>query len=485
MKSQHNKQRVLSIAIFILFFWGTTERIFSAPTDRSVRPVGKPTPKVLLPKIQKTSLKNGLNVWLVEHHELPTVAMNLVFQSGAMYDKDMPGLAALTADLLDEGTATRDALQISEELESIGANLGVSSNFDGSNVSLFALKKHLDKAMGIFADVLLHPTFPQKEFERLKNTRLTSLTQQRDQPTAIANNAFNFILYGSEYPYGNNITGNEISLNGMTRDDIQRFYDTHYRPNNATLIVVGDISLNEVAKKLESALQEWKQQPIPMENNEFEYKPVKRTLYMIDKPGAVQSEIRIGYPALARSTPDYFPVTVMNRMLGGQFASRINMNLREKHGFTYGARSSFSFLKNAGPFSAAAGVTTAKTDSSLMEFMYELNKMHDEGLTAEELSFVKKGLIGGFALGFETPAQIAGSLQSIVLYGLPENYFENYLSNIEKVTLSDVQNISQKYVDTSTMVVVVVGDLSVIKDGVLALNLGDVVYCDVDGKPIK
>ncbi len=476
---------MMKILAVVLLIWITVDISFSSKTDRTVRPVGKPAPKVSLPAIQKEKLSNGLNVWLVEHHELPTVAMNLVFQSGAMYDGDKPGLAALTADLLDEGTTTRDALQLSDELESIGANLGVNASFDASNVSLSTLKKHLDKALGIFADVILHPTFPQKDFERLKNTRLTSLAQQRDQPTAIANNAFNFILYGREHPYGNNITGNETSLNGMTHDDIQRFYTMHYRPNNATLIVVGDISMKEIKKEIEGALKEWKQSDVAIGKIEFNPKPTMRKLYLIDKPGAAQSEIRIGYPALARSTPDYFPVIIMNRMLGGQFASRINMNLREKHGYTYGARSSFSFLKNAGPFSAAAGVTTAKTDSSLIEFMYELNKMHDEGLTPDELNFVRKGLIGGFALGFETPSQIAGSLQSIVLYGLPENYFENYLSNIEAVSLSDVQNISKKYVDTSTMAVVVVGDLSVIKNGVLALNLGDVVYCDVDGKPIK
>lgn len=175
----------------------------------------------------------------------------------------------------------------------------------------------------------------------------------------------------------------------------------------------------------------------------------------------------------------------MNRMLGGQFASRINMNLREKHGFTYGARSSFSFLKNEGPFVAAAGVTTAKTDSSLMEFMYELNKMHDDGLTADELSFVKKGLIGGFALGFETPSQIAGALQSMVLYGLPEDYFQHYLTDIENVSLADAQRVAKKYLDTSAMAIVVVGDLAVIKDSVLALQLSDVLYCDVDGNPIK
>ncbi|MBS4028078.1 MAG: insulinase family protein [Ignavibacteriales bacterium] len=484
MNNLVSRYKILFVTI-ILFSVCSASNVLTKELDRTKRPMGQVAPKIKLPKIQKAKLTNGLNIWLVEHHELPTVALNLVIQSGSDHDLSQSGLAAMTADMLDEGTRTRDALQIADELESIGASMGVSSSVDGSFASLSTLTKHFDKALNIYADVLMNPSFPDKEFQRLRKQRLTSLMQQRDQPPAIANNSFNFILYGSQHPYGNNVTGNETSLNEMTVDDCENFYRTYYRPNNATLVIVGDVSLKEVSSKLETSFANWKKQDataitIP------EVQPIsKRVVYLIDKPGAAQSEIRIGYPALARSTPDYFPVMVMNRMLGGQFASRINMNLREKHGYTYGARSGFSFLKGTGPFSASAGVTTAKTDSSLIEFMYELNKMYAEGMTVDELSFVKKGLIGGFALGFETPSQIAGGLQSIILYGLPENYFENYLTNIEKISLSDVEKVSKKYLDTEKMAVVVVGDLTVIKDGILSLRLGEIEYRDVDGKPIR
>jgi predicted Zn-dependent peptidase len=473
------------IVFCALFFAAFFSKASSSDFDRTQRPEGQAAPKISLPHIQKTTLKNGLQLWLVEHHELPLVAMNLVFQSGAAFDGNKPGLAAMTADLLDEGTSSRDALSIADELESIGASLSVSSNFDGSYVSVNTLKKHLGKALEIFFDVLVNASFPDKEFQRLRKQRLTTLLQQRDQPTAIASNAFNYILYGAEHPYGNNITGNEVSLKDMLAKDCENFYRTHYLPNNATLFVVGDITLREISSQLETALINWKAKEVPaMEIPKPKTIP-KRMVYLIDKPEAAQSEIRIGYPALARSTPDFFSVTLMNRALGGQFASRINMNLREKHGYTYGARSNFSFVKGDGPFVASAGVVTAKTDSSLIEFFYELDRTYNDGITSEELSFVKKGAIGGFALTFETPSQIASAMQSIVLYGLPENYFEHYLMNIENVTLAEVQTVSQKYLNTSKMAVVVVGDLKTIRDGILALQIGDVVYCDVDGKPIR
>ncbi|MBA4312153.1 MAG: hypothetical protein C0417_05945 [Chlorobiaceae bacterium] len=454
--------------------------------DRTKRPEGKATPTVQLPDIQKAKLKNGLQVWLVERHNLPTVAFNLVIQAGSDHDPlNMTGLASMTADVIDEGTKMRDALKISDDIESIGASFNVGSSWDGTFMSLSCLSKYIDKGLDIFADVLVNPVFPQKEFERLQKQRLTSLLQQKDQAVMIANNSFSAILYGSSHPYGNNPSGTEASVKGMTTGDLQKFYQTNYRPNNATLIIVGDVKMDDILPQLEQLMADWNPAVVPSFSVPAPPVIEKRKIYLIDKPGAAQSEIRIGYPALPRSTPEFFPVQVMNRMLGGQFMSRINLNLREKHGFTYGARSSFNFQKGAGPFTASAGVHTAKTDSSVQEFLAEIKLMYDKGMTAEELEFVKKGLIGGFALSFETSSQIAGALQSIVLYGLPEDYFNNYLQNYEKVTLQDVADISKKYLDVSHMAVVVVGDVEKIKNGVKALNAGDVIFCDLDGKEIK
>jgi zinc protease len=480
--------RSLVINILIIVFvasFGLTLVFARDDIDRTKRPIGKSAPKIHLPNIQKATLKNGLQVWLVEHHELPTVAFNLVVQAGSDHDPvGQPGIASMTADLMDEGTTIRDALQISDELGSIGAMLNVSSSYDGSFLTLNTLTKYLDKALAIYVDVLTHPTFPKKDFERIKNQRITTLIQQRDQPTVIANNAYSLILYGANHPYGNNPVGTELSLKAMTRESLQKFYETFYRPNNATLIVVGDVILEVLVSKLDGALTEWQSNAVPSYSIPQPKTIDQKRVYLIDKSGAPQSEIRIGYPALARSTPDYFPVLVMNRMLGGQFTSRINLNLRERHGFTYGARSAFNFQKGAGPFTASAGVMTEKTDSALHEFLYEINLMKEKGMTADELVYTKKGLTGNFALTFETPAQIAGALQNIVLFGLPENYFENYLQLIEAVSLEDVQRVANKYLDTSKMDIVVVGDVSKTKDGISSMKIGDIILCDVDGNPL-
>jgi predicted Zn-dependent peptidase len=459
---------------------------FTQDIDRTVRPKGAGTPRVDLPDIQKATLKNGLKVWLVEGHELPLAAFNLVINNGSDTDPAAKaGLASLTADVLDEGTKSRTALEIAEELDFLGANLGSNAFTDGSSVTLSCMAKHLERALKVYADVLVNPTFPQKDFDRLKQQRLTGLLQQKDRPTTIASLAFNKVLYGDAHPYGMNSTGSEESLKGMTRDDIVGFYETYYRPNNATLIVVGDVKLKSIVGMLEKLLTNWKPGTTPKTTLTPPSPIASRKLYLIDKPGAPQSEVRIGAPAVARNTPDFFALQLMNRVLGGQFASRLNMNLREKHGFTYGARSGFTFNKQPGPFVASAGVTTAKTDSSMREFFYEIDRTFADGVTAEELEFVKKGMAGNFALTFETPAQIAGQLQNIVLYNLPENYFETYLQNINNITLDDVKRVAKKYLDSSKMAVVIVGDLKVIREGLDKMSIGETVVLDVNGNKIQ
>jgi zinc protease len=453
--------------------------------DRTKRPQGKPTPVITLPKIQKATLSNGLAVWLVERHELPTVAFNLVIMAGSDHDPaDLPGLASMTADVIDEGTTTRTSLQISDEMESVGAMFGINSSVDASSATLNVLSKYLDKALDVYADVLSNPVFPDKEFQRLRKQRTTVLLQQKDQPTTIANNVYSHILYGDNHPYGANPAGTEASLTAMTTADLKKFYSAYYRPNNATLIVVGDATLGDLKPKLETALAGWKPADVPAYTVPPPPPAGPMTIYLVDKPGAPQSEIRIGYPALQRNTPDFFPVSVMNRLLGGQFTSRINLNLRERHGYTYGARSSFSFQKGVGPFTASSGVTTEKTDSSVHEFLHEIDLMRTGGMTAEELAYVKKGIVGNFTIGFETAAQISQSLGSIAVYGLPEDYYSNYLQNVEGVSTGDIARVAAAYLDTSKMAIVVVGDLAKIRAGIEALRLGRVVICGSDGKPL-
>jgi zinc protease len=463
----------------------TTDASSQSTLDRTKRPAGQSLPKIELPAIQKASLSNGLGVWLVEQHKLPLLSLNLVIQAGSDHDPlSKPGIATMTAEVMDAGTASMDALQIADRLDYIGASMAIRAGVDGTFASLETLTKHLDEALSVFGDVISHPTFPDKEFERLRSQRLTGLLQQKDRAATIASLAFNHIVYGTGHPYGNDPSGSEQSVKAFTRQDLVTFYNAYYRPNNATLIVVGDAKLDELVKSLEKSLSDWKKGDVPSLSIPAA-KPIDmRRVYLIDKPGAPQSEIRVGYPALARSTPDFFPVTVMNMILGGQFSSRINMNLRERRGLTYGARSGFAFSKQPGPFAASGGFISTSTDTAVHELLYELDKMHAEGMTPEELAFAKKGLTGGFALNFETAGQIGRALQNIVLYGLPENYYQSYLQKIDKVSLDDIKRVARSYLDTSKMAVVIVGDVKSIKAGVEGLHTGATVMCDVNGNPI-
>ena len=453
--------------------------------DRTKRPPPQGVPNVRLPAIQKGHLTNGLEVWLVEKHELPLITLSLVIQAGSDHDPlDRPGVATMTAEMMDAGTTSLDALQISEKLSYLGASMMFRANLDGTTAVLSTLTKHLEEALGVFADVIASPTFPQKEFQRIQKQRLTTLIQQKDRAATIATLAFDHIIYGPAHPYGNDAAGSEQSLNAMTREDLEKFYSTYYRPNNATLVVVGDVILKDVTALLERGLAQWKPASVPSLPIPPAPSISRRSVYLIDKPGAPQSEIRIGYPALARNTADYFPVMVMNRLLGGQFSSRLNLNLREKRGLTYGAPSVFSFNKQPGPFVASAGVTSVKTDTALHEFLFEIDRMFKEGVTPDELEFSKKGLAGNFALNFETPAQVSGALVNLVLYGLPDNYYATYLSNINNVTVDEIRKVSAKYLDSSKMAIVIVGDIKVIKGGVQSLKAGETVMCNVEGNPL-
>lgn len=452
--------------------------------DRSVRPNPLPVPRISLPAIEKATLSNGLPVWLVEQHALPQVAFNLVLQSGSDQDPEGgSGAATLTAELLDAGTNTMDVMQIAERLEFLGASLSFRAGTDATFGSMLTLRKHLEESLALFADELTGPAFPESEFERIKKQRVTALMQQKDRPSTIATIAFMHVLYGADHPYGNDALGTESSMTHLKREDIVAFYQKHYRPNNGTLIVVGDVTMDDLIPRLEKALGSW--HPVPVELRVPPPAPPidRRCIYLIDKPGSPQSEIRIGCTALPRATPDYFAVTVMNRILGGQFSSRINLNLRERRGYTYGARSAFLFLKQPGPFVASGGFVSTKTDSSVEQLLAEIDRLHREGVTSEELEFSKKGLSGSFALSFETISQVAGALQNIVLYGLPDDYYGRYLENIEHVTLEDVRRVAAKTLDPSHMVILVVGDARSVKGGLSQLALGEVRMLDTEGNP--
>jgi zinc protease len=471
-----NRSRFMLFALAAVSVALISQAAGQSPVDRSVRPKLGPTPQIHLPKIQKSDLPSGLHVWLVEAHKVPLVAFNLVIFAGSDRDPlSQPGVASMTTALMQEGTATRSSLQIAEELDAIGASMMIGAQNDYATAALTCLTKHLDAALAVYGDVLSHPAFPENEFVRVKNERLTSLLQQKDRPVSIANRSFNAILYGPNHPYGNDASGTDASIKALNRGNLVTFYENFIRPNNAVLIVVGDVTMAELKPRLTAAFAGWKKGQVPAEGS-FRIPPVgKRTVHLIDKPGAAQSEVRIGYPALARSTKDFFTAELVNLVLGGQFSSRLNSNIREKRGFSYGVRSAFQYSRMPGPFVASGGIQTAKTDSALQQFVYEIDRMHQSGLTADELEFAKNRTKGVFATGFETPSQIARALVNVVVYNLPGDYYVNYLKNVDAVTQADTQRFARKYLDSSKMAIVVVGDLKVIEPGIEAMKFGKVV----------
>jgi zinc protease len=440
-----------------------------------------------LPQIQRRKLSNGLEVLIVEQHEVPVVNMNLVLRTGGAADpQDRPGLASLTAALIDEGTKTRSSMDISNQLAAIGARLGTGSDFDNSAMNLLTLSKHLDRALEIYSDVVTNPSFPENELELQRKSRLATLMQRKDDANAIAGIVYSSLLYGRNHPYGHPAMGDEQSVRATTNEDVRRFYETYYRPNNAALIVAGDVKPATLMPKLERAFANWKRGEIPAVNIGLPPAREKATVYIVDKPGAAQSVLMIGQVGQPRSTPDYFPLIVMNTMLGGQFTSRVNMNLREDKGYTYGARTAFDYRRGAGPFMATAGVQTAVTKESVYEFLKELRGIRGERpVTPEELDFSKQAITRGFPRTFETPEQIANRLTDVVVYNLPDDYFNNYIARVRAVTVDDINRVANRYLDPSRMAILVVGDRKVIEPGLRSLtDVGTTItFVDPEGRP--
>jgi len=450
--------------------------------DRSHPPEPGPPPTLKLPAIQKRQLSNNLPVWIVELHEVPVAQVNLVVLSGSANDPAGKfGIASLTAAMLDRGAGSRSALEIADTVDFLGADLGAASGVDSSAVRLHVPVARLADALPIMADVALRPTFPTDELERLRRQRLTSLLQARDDPPTIASLTFSRVLYGPTHRYGTATAGSAETIKSLTPADLRTFYQGTFRPDHAAMIVVGDVTTDKVMTLLEPAFGGWKAQgaALPPTKLPSVEEPAKRELYLVDKPDAAQSQIRIGWVGVPRSTPDYFPIQVLNTILGGSFSSRLNMNLREKHGYAYGAGSSFDMRASAGPFVSSAGVQTDKTAEALKEFFVELDAIQ-KTVPADELTRAKNYVSLRFPEAFETTGDISRRLEDMLVYDLPDDYFAKYVGNIQAVTAADVQRVAQKYIQPSRFAVVVVGDLKKIEPGIRALNLGPVKVLTVD-----
>ena len=453
--------------------------------DRSQPPrLGSVRP-LTVPAVQERTLPNGLRILVAEHRELPVVDARLVVRGGgAANPRSLPGVSGLVSQMLMEGTTSRTALQIADQEAYLGVDVGSFSGWDESVVSVHAPKAVLDSALALFADIALHPAFAAKELDRVRKDRLTALLQQRDQAPTIASLAANSILFGESHPYGRPLQGTEASVQRLSRADLRSFYDRYFRPNNATLIVVGDIDADEVVRRAEQLFGAWTRGTVPPVNVAKATAPTANRVYLIDKPGAPQTSVRIATVGVERATTDYFPLLVMNTVLGDAFTSRLNNTLREKRGFTYGAGSGFAMRRAAGPFIAQAEVTAAKTDSALMEFMSELKGIR-EPVPAAELEKAKQYIQLQLPGDFETSRDITARLQAIATYDLPLDYYNSYAQRIAAVTQADVQRVAQQYVTPDKLAIVLVGDRKTIEEGVRAANLGQLELRDISGKPVK
>jgi len=457
--------------------------------DRSKPPAIGPAPQVKLPAIQKTKLSNGVPVWIVEMHKVPVVQVNLLVLSGS---SDEPagkyGIASLAASMLQDGAATRSALDIADAVDFLGADLSTTAGIDSTGIRLHATVAKLADALPIMADVALRPTFPQAELDRVRQQRLTSIAQARDSAETVAQLAFARVLFGQQHRFGTATLGTSDTIKSFTVADLRAYYQSVYRPEKSVLLVVGDVTASKVLPLLEAQFGKWTApQTTPAPHVTLPAPPARtaRGVYIVDKPGAAQSQIRIGMVGVPRSTPDYFPIQVMNTVLGGSFQSRLNMNLREKHGYTYGASSQFDMRVAAGPFVATAGVQTDKTADALKEFFNELAGIH-QPVAADELTRAKNYITLRFPERFEATADISAQLESLIVYQLPDDYFSKYVANVQAVTAGDVKRTADAYVTPDKMAVVIVGDQKVIEPGIRALDLGPITTMTTDeifGKP--
>ena len=451
------------------------------PGRKQPPPIG-PAPALKLPAIQKHQLSNGLAVWIVEHHEVPLAQVNLIVRSGSAADPiGKYGVGSLTAAMLDEGAGTRSSLDLADAIEFLGANLSTASSFDSSAVRMSVPVAKLAEALPLMADVALRPSFPAAELDRLRKERLTGLLQARDNVGALIQLAFPRIVFGPTHRYGTSANGLPATIETLTIDDLTTFYRSHFRPDNATLLVVGDLTPASALPMLEKAFGGWKSGGMAALVADVPNAPqlAKRQVYLVDKPEAAQSQIRIGWVGVARSTPDYAVLEVLNTVLGGSFTSRLNQNLREKNGYAYGASSGFDMRISAGPFVAAAGVQTDKTADAVREFFNELNGILTP-VPADELAKARNYVALGFPGEFETTGDMARKLEELVIYNLPEATFSNFVPSVTAVTAADLQRAAARFIQPERMAVVVVGDRKLIEGPIRALNLGPLTIVPID-----
>jgi zinc protease len=438
--------------------------------DRTTPPQPGPPRPYRFPRISRAVLDNGLRVLVAENHSAPILSLRALVKSGADHDVlELAGLASLTAELLDEGAGSRDSLRLAEDIGLLGGALGAGSDWDASYISIDVLSRNASPSISILGDVTYKANLPADGLDRVRSERLMDLLQQRDEASTIAGKRFAGLLYGTG-AYGNSVAGNPESVSRITLDDIRRFYLSNYLPNNTSVVISGDITPEAAIDLARRTFGEWQKGPEPPRPQVNPASIESSRIYIIDRPQAVQSEIRIGHIGVSRTSEDYFAISVMNALLGGVFNSRINLNLRERHGYTYGARSTFAFRRERGPFVVSAPVRNEVTRESVNEVLLELRRIRTGDIEERELDDTKNYLVGVFPATVQSASDIAGRLLDIELYGLPEDYFDHYRENIAAVNRDEIARVANKYIDPDRVLIVIVGNAAQIREPLVTLG---------------
>ena len=455
--------------------------------DRSVMPGPATPPRYSPPVPQRDQLSNGLKLLFVEDPGLPTVAFGLVLRAGAAGDPPQrPGLAHMTANMLTEGTAGRSSQEIAEAMEFLGSYLDVGVGREHAALSAETLTTHWSAALEITADVVRNASFPQDEFERVRRERLTDLRRVADDPVSIASRASRAVLYGPDSVLGHPVQGTERSVDAMGREELMGHFKAHYGPENATLLVVGQVSRDDVLSHAEALFGDWSTDETPAApvSDADDGKLAATTIFLADKPGAAQSVIRAGHLTVSRHHPDYHALNLMNYIFGGQFAARLNMNLRQDKGYSYGYLSSIDWMSGPSAFVAGGAVQTAVTKEAVHETLQEMSDIRDRRpVTEEEFNAAKQGIFRGFPAQFETQGRTLQHIAHLVRFGLPDTYFSTYLANLEAVSIDDVRRVAKERIDDAHLAVLVVGDREVVEPPLRELGL-PIVPVDYEGRQL-
>ncbi len=456
------------------------------PVDLTKIPPPGKTPVLRVPAWTHTTIANGAALEVSEKHDLPLVSFSITFLGGAdQFDPPARrGVGSLTAAMMSEGTKTRDGVALSNALQLLGTDVSVSIGGESGSMSFVSTAGKFPQTLDILADMLLNPTFPQESLERLRAQRLVALAQAKAQPGSIAARVFPRVLYGPDHPYGQTVT--EASTKATTRDDIVAFHREYFKPGRALITVVGDVQPDAAKATVEKALAAW---PAAGEKPAFNYPPVPplgpTTIYLVDKPGAAQSTFAIGLPGPPRSTPDYFALQVMNMILGGQFQSRLNANLREEKGYSYGVSSGFAYGKGPGPFRAGGDIVSAKSDAALLEFMKELKGITGaRPITDDELTTARDALVQRLPGMFASVTSINSAMTALWYQGLPDDYYQQYASHVNVITKDDVLRVARTYIDLDHLAIVIVGDRASIEAPLRATGVAPIVLLDDYGNRV-